>query len=77
MTGVMRVRRCRDARPFHHHMSGRCFNDAAVQRFISTEHNTLCLCEQDLCNAGRRAFSPRIHLIFASAVALSRLVFYV
>ncbi|CAD5215223.1 unnamed protein product [Bursaphelenchus xylophilus] len=53
-----------DPRPFHHRMSQRCFADEMVQNFIGTDKNTICFCEDDLCNASKRwTMSPSITIL--------------
>ncbi|CAD5210057.1 unnamed protein product [Bursaphelenchus okinawaensis] len=47
-----------DPRPFHHRMSQKCFNDEMVQNFIATDKNTICFCEDDLCNAANHWVNP-------------------
>ncbi|KAI6183799.1 hypothetical protein M3Y97_00527600 [Aphelenchoides bicaudatus] len=54
----------RDPRPFHHRMSGKCFNDEMVQNFIATKENTICFCEDDLCNYQPLNSRPFCLLIF-------------
>ncbi|KAI6228632.1 hypothetical protein M3Y99_01203800 [Aphelenchoides fujianensis] len=62
----------RDPRPFHHRMSGKCFNDATVQNFIDSKENTICFCEDDLCNHSSR-WTPA--LLVPAALLLIQLPF--
>uniref|UniRef100_A0A915B1G4 Protein quiver n=1 Tax=Parascaris univalens TaxID=6257 RepID=A0A915B1G4_PARUN len=60
-----------DARPYQRQMSERCFSDTIVQSFVNTEQNTICFCEDDLCNRS----SPHYN-ICASIHRLCLLIFF-
>ncbi|KAI6228366.1 hypothetical protein M3Y95_00614800 [Aphelenchoides besseyi] len=48
-----------DPRPFHHAAAaGKCFNDDTVQNFIASKDNTICFCEDDLCNVATSFQTP-------------------
>ncbi|KAH7695795.1 hypothetical protein AAVH_37143 [Aphelenchoides avenae] len=42
----------KDPRAYYHRMSGICFDDEMVQNFVGSSDNTICFCEDDLCNTG-------------------------
>ncbi|KAE9549386.1 hypothetical protein FO519_007394 [Halicephalobus sp. NKZ332] len=41
----------KDKRKFKHGFSGSCYSDEFVQTLFRSEKNTLCFCEDDLCNS--------------------------
>ena len=43
----------KDKRKFKHGFGGTCFNDDIIQSLFESEKNTLCFCEDDLCNSSR------------------------
>ncbi|MFH4973412.1 hypothetical protein AB6A40_000121 [Gnathostoma spinigerum] len=40
----------KDARRYSRSISQQCIEDERVQDFVETERNTICFCEDDLCN---------------------------
>ncbi|KAI1713370.1 hypothetical protein Ddc_11923 [Ditylenchus destructor] len=64
-----------DPRPYQHKLSGNCFNDEMVQSFVGTHTNTICFCEDDLCNGGQSGLhflSPMLLILTVSVAFISQ-----
>uniref|UniRef100_A0A914W4W4 Protein quiver n=1 Tax=Plectus sambesii TaxID=2011161 RepID=A0A914W4W4_9BILA len=62
-------------RPYPGHLSEHCYSEQMVQTFVETEENTICFCEDDLCNGAAALFLPRhAYVILLSILVASRLL---